>query len=166
MKSFISIITTNIKRNKNTVVFSFAVLILGLILGAALRVGDSLECLYNDYLSNYLTLVFSKEYSPLKLLFERMFNSCLILFLVALCSLNKFSFFLNYFILFYRAFMLGLAGKLFITGAFISGFFTFTFLILVKKLIDCSRSLILFKMVASSDNNCGVGSLTFTISAK
>ncbi len=153
MKNFFNTIVDNLKKNKNIVVFSIAVLILGVILGIVLSIGEDLECLYKEHLSSYLIKVFSREYSPFKLLFDRLFNCFLILLLVAVLSLNKYTFYLNFLLLFYRAFILGLAAKIFITGASVNGFLTFVFLIFVQATLLC-LSIIVFLALTYAKHDC------------
>lgn len=153
MNNYLNLIVSNLNRCKKLVVISIAIFILGLILGCVLSIRDDLKCIYQEYLSNYLSKVFLRGYSPIKLLFERFLNSGLILLLVAFLSLNKYTFYLSYLVIFYRAFILGLAGKLFITGALISGFFTFAFLIFVQGVISCF-SIIVFCCLVCGKNDC------------
>ena len=153
MRKLFEVIIDNLKKNKNIVVFSVAIIILGFILGVVLSIGEDLECLYRDHLSNYLIKVFSKECSPFKLLFERLFNCFLILLLVAVLSLNKYTFYLNFILLFYRAFILGLAGKIFISGALVSGFLTFVFLIFIQATFLC-LSIIVFLALIYGKHDC------------
>ncbi len=152
MKNYLYLLFENLNKNKKLVIFSIAVFILGIILGCALTIGEELECVYKEYLSNYLVKVIAKECSPFKILLERIVNCLLILLLVAFLSLNKYTFYLNYLIIFYRAFILGLAGKLFITGALISGLFAFIFLILAQALF-LVFAIVVF-MSLTSENNC------------
>lgn len=155
MRKFIGVLFGEINRNKNLVVFSVAVFILGVILGVTLTISEQLECLYNNYLTNYLLKVFSREFSPIKLFFERLLNCGLILFLVALFSLNKYTIYLNFLILLYKAFMLGLAGKLFIVGALLSGFFTFVFLILFQSIFLCF-AIVLLLVLSYGKHGCNL----------
>ena len=89
-------------------------------------------------------------------MFTRIINSALILLLVALLSLNKYTFYLIFVVLFYRGFILGLACKLFISELLVLGAITFAFLVLIQA-VFITISIIVFisltyKKVEKIDN--------------
>ena len=78
----------------------------------------------------------------------------LVLVLVALFSLNKYTIYLNFIVLFYRAFTLGVAGKIFISQIAITGAIMFIFLILVQALFMCISILLFIILIYNYMKKC------------
>ena len=112
MKNLIDEMVFNLKRSQIIVLFSVIVFVLGLILGVIIKLPEEIYEIHIKNLYDYYNQIFVSEKIGLAMLLKRVFSSALVLLLVLLLSLNKFSYYLNFIVLFYRAFVLGLAGRL------------------------------------------------------
>lgn len=143
MKSFISSILLSLKKSKNLVIISLILFAVGFILGVFLTINEEIFEIHKSHLFSYYSKIFCNEKLGVKILFTRIINSALILLLVALLSLNKYTFYLIFVVLFYRAFILGLACKLFIAELLVLGAITFAFLVLIQA-VFITISIIVF----------------------
>lgn len=143
MKNLINEIIFNLKRSQTIVIIGIVTFIVGLLLGIFITLPDEIFEIHNTHLFCYYNEIFCAEKVGLSLLFRRIINTALLLLLVFLLSLNKFTFYLNFVVLFYRAFVLGVAGRLFITQILITGAIMFVFLILIQALF-ISLAIIVF----------------------
>ncbi len=134
MADYINLIIKHLKNKRNIALICAIIFIFGVILGAILSLSESFLCFYRDFLLSYFDRIFSRETFGVSYLFKRLIL-CLVLFLIiGLSSLNKYTFYLTFLILFYRGYVLGLAFKLFIGELLINGIFFFLFLVLVNAL--------------------------------
>lgn len=152
MKNIFCEIFLNIKRSKNIVIFALIIFGVGLVLGIFLSVSEEIFDIHKSHLFLYYDKIFCSEKLGLSLLFKRIINSILLLLLVALFSLNKYTFYLNFVVLFYRAFILGVACKLFISELLILGAIVFIFLILVQA-VFISFAIIVFMAIIYNRND-------------
>ena len=134
MKLFISDVLLCLKKSKNLVIISLILFFVGFVLGVFLTINEEIFEIHKSHLFSYYTKIFCEEKLGVKILFTRIINSALILLLVALLSLNRYTFYLIFVVLFYRAFILGLACKLFITELLVLGAITFAFLVLIQAI--------------------------------
>lgn len=154
MKILVNEVIFNLKRSKNLLILGGIVFVLGLLLGFILNLNEEIFIIHNDNMYSYYNQVFCSEKIGLSLLVKRCFNALLVLLLVALFSLNKYTFYLNFIVLFYRAFMLGVAGKIFITQIAITGAIMFLFLILVQALFMCASILLFIILIYNNKEKC------------
>lgn len=146
MKNLINEIIFNLKRAQVIVIIGILVFILGVILGVFVALPEEIFEIHNAKLYEYYSQIFSLDKFGISFLIKRIFNSFLILLLVFLLSLNKYTYYLNFLILFYRGFVLGFAGKLFITKIFVTGAIMFTFLIVIQALF-LALAIIIFMSI-------------------
>lgn len=142
-----STILLNIKQevNKSQKVFvaGSVVFILGVILGLFLPSSQTVNDIFGDLAKNYFNSVFSVDASPIKNLFSRILTNALLIILVALFSLTVYTYFINFIIILYRGFILGLVFVVFIINLGFSGIITYLFLILANNII-VTIAIILF----------------------
>lgn len=131
MQKFINFVISAFNNRKTLFYISVAIFILGVILGLVLSLNEDFLCFYRDFLARYFERLFKKE-RIFSFLIKRIFTCILILTLIFLLSLNKVTFYVIFLILFYRAFILGLALKLFISNLLLNGAFIFLFLVLIN----------------------------------
>lgn len=134
MQNFIKDIIKAVKQSKNVFIFCLIFFAIGAILGAVIPIGETLSCLYEEFLLDYFATVLAKSGFGISFLLKRVIINVLLLLLIALLSLNKYTYYIIFLILFYRAFILGLALKLFLTKLLINGAFFFIFLVLVQAI--------------------------------
>ena len=152
MKNLINEIIFNLKRSQTIVIIGIVTFIVGLLLGIFITLPDEIFEIHNTHLFCYYNEIFCAEKVGLSLLFRRIINTALLLLLVFLLSLNKFTFYLNFVVLFYRAFVLGVACRLFITQILITGAIMFVFLILIQALF-ISLAIIVFMSIIYCRND-------------
>ena len=152
MKILINEIISNLKRSQIIVIIGVTVFILGIFLGVFITLLEEVFEIHNTFLFEYYNQILLLDAFGVSFLIKRIFNSFLILLLVFLLSLNKYTFYLNFVVLFYRAFVLGLAGKLFITKILITGAIMFTFLIVIQALF-LSLAIIIYMAIIYLKNN-------------
>lgn len=156
MKSILDEILSSLKKSKNLVIISVILFLIAFLLGVFLTLNEEIFEIHKSHLFSYYTKIFCEEKLGIKILFTRIINSALILLLVALLSLNKYTFYLIFVVLFYRGFILGLACKLFISELLVLGAITFAFLVLIQA-VFITISIIVFisltyKKVEKIDN--------------
>ncbi len=152
MKNLINEIIFNLKRSQTIVIIAIVSFIIGLLLGIFITLPEEIFEIHNTHVYQYYSEVFCAEKIGLSLLFRRIINTALLLLLVFLLSLNKYTFYLNFIVIFYRAFVLGVAGKLFITQILITGAIMFVFLILIQALF-ISLAIIVFMSIIYCKND-------------
>lgn len=136
-----------LKKNKTFVIFAFVVVLLGIILGFVLKINESFLWFYNNYLCAYLNFILGIEVSAFAVFIKRILSNAILLILVGIFSLNKYTVYLNFIILLYRAFTIGVAGKLLILQSAVTGSVLFLFLILVQGLFVCFSIVLFFIMI-------------------
>lgn len=154
MKNLVNEVIFNLKRSKNLLLLGGIVFVLGLLLGFILNLNEDIFIIHNDNMYLYYTKVFCSEKIGISLLIKRCLNALLVLLLVALFSLNKYTIYLNFIVLFYRAFTLGVAGKIFISQIAITGAIMFIFLILVQALFMCISILLFIILIYNYMKKC------------
>ncbi len=151
MKNLVCEIIYNIKRSKNIVIISLVVFLVGFIFGLIVTVNEEIFDIHKSHLFLYYEKIFSNEKLGLSLLVSRIVNSLLLLILVGVLSLNKYTFYLNFLVLFYRAFILALIGKIFILELLVLGAILYVFLILVQA-VFISVAIIVFMAIIYNKN--------------
>ena len=151
MKNLVCEIFSNIKRSKNIVIISLVVFLVGFLLGLIITVNDEIFVIHKSHLFLYYEKIFSNEKLGLSLLISRIINSLFILVFVGVFSLNKYTFYLNFLVLFYRAFILAIIGKIFILELLVLGAILYVFLILVQA-IFISIAIIVFMAIIYNKN--------------
>ena len=154
MKNLVNEVIFNLKRSKNLLLLGGIVFVLGLLLGFILNLNEDIFIIHNDNMYLYYTKVFCIEKIGISLLIKRCLSVLLVLLLVALFSLNKYTIYLNFIVLFYRAFTLGVAGKIFISQIAITGAIMFIFLILVLALFMCISILLFIILIYNYMKKC------------
>ena len=113
-----STILLNIKRevisSQKVFVAGIIVFILGVILGLFLPTSQTVNEIFGDLATNYYHNVFSVNASPIKNLFTRLLTNALLIGLIGLLSLTVYTYFINFIIILYRGFILGLVFVVFI----------------------------------------------------
>ena len=154
MKNLINEIIFNAKRSYVILVIGIILLVVGLILGALLTLSEEISVIHNDNIFLYYNTVFCSEKIGVSLLISRCVNSLLILVLVAILSLNKYTYFLNFILLFYRAFVLGVVGKLFITQILVTGAIMFLLLVFIQAMFLCASILLFMIIIYKRNDKC------------
>lgn len=154
MKNLVNEVIFNLKRSKNLLLLGGIVFVLGLLLGFILNLNEDIFIIHNDNMYLYYSQVFCSEKIGISLLIKRCLSVLLVLLLVALFSLNKYTIYLNFIVLFYRAFTLGVAGKIFISQIAITGAIMFIFLILVQALFMCISILLFIILIYNYMKKC------------
>ena len=154
MKNLVNEVIFNLKRSKNLLLLGGIVFVFGLLLGFILNLNEDIFIIHNDNMYLYYSQVFCSEKIGISLLIKRCLSVLLVLLLVALFSLNKYTIYLNFIVLFYRAFTLGVAGKIFISQIAITGAIMFIFLILVQALFMCISILLFIILIYNYMKKC------------
>ena len=143
MKKIFNEIILGVKSSKNVFFISAIIFVVGLMLGIFLNFSEDFSCYYKDFLISFLETVLSKDEFGVSYLFKRILTYALLLLLIAIISLNKYTYYLIFAVLFYRAYILGLALKLFITELLVNGALLFLFLVFFQA-VFLSLSIIVF----------------------
>ena len=163
MKNLVNEVIFNLKRSKNLLLLGGIVFVLGLLLGFILNLNENIFIIHNDNMYLYYTKVFCSDKIGISLLIKRCLSVLLVLLLVALFSLNKYTIYLNFIVLLYRAFTLGVAGKIFICQMAITGAIMFIFLILVQALFMCISILLFIILIYNYMKKCGDMQINFIL---
>lgn len=163
MKNLVNEVIFNLKRSKNLLLLGGIIFVLGLVLGFILNLNEDIFIIHNDNMYLYYSQVFCSEKIGISLLIKRCLSVLLVLVLVALFSLNKYTIYLNFIVLFYRAFTLGIAGKIFICQIAITGAIMFIFLILVQALFMSISILLFIILIYNYMKKCGDMQINFIL---
>lgn len=153
MKIIFDEILNNFKKNTWIFYLSIIILVIGFIMGLFLALSNEVESAYNGFILNYFNTILKQDTSNVSFLFKRIMSAILLLALVLLLSLNSVLFYLNFVILLYRAYILGLTAKLFVFGLGFNGVVFYLFLILTQSLLT-SVSIIVYLLNAYSSLKC------------
>ncbi|MBO7214131.1 MAG: hypothetical protein J6V66_01395 [Clostridia bacterium] len=137
MRNFIGEILSTIKSNKTIFIICLAVTLIAMIFGVVISLNEDLSCFYKEILLEFFKTILSRESFGVSYLIKRMLISSLILLIILLLSLNNYTFYISFLILFYRAFIIGLALKLFITELLVGGIFLFLFIVFTQGFLLC-----------------------------
>ncbi len=160
MANYLSAILKCFKVKKNLTLILAVIFILGVILGVVLSFNEDFACFYKNFLFDYFNRILSRETFGVSYLFKRVLSLVVLFLVVALLSLNKYTFYVIFLILFYRAYIIGLAFKLFLSELLISGMFFFLFLVLVSGFFT---SLAIAIFICFNYCKSNVNNLEFTI---
>lgn len=153
MKIIFDEILNNFKKNTWIFYLSIIILVIGFIMGLFLALSNEVEAAYNGFILNYFNTILKQDASTVSFLFKRIMSAILLLALVLLFSLNSVLFYLNFVILLYRAYILGLTAKLFVFGLGFNGVVFYLFLILTQSLLT-SLSIIVYLLNTYSSFKC------------
>ena len=143
MKNLIIEILNSLKRSNTIVIISVIVFALGLLLGVFITLPTDILDVFSSQSIIYYTNVLCLEFSPISLLISKTLSLALLLLVVGLFCLNKYTIYLNLIILFYRGYILGVVLKVFLSNLLIIGAIIFLFLILIEA-IFLLLSIIIF----------------------
>ncbi len=151
MNNYFRDIVLIVKKSKILLIIGCIVFVVGFILGVVLKINEKIFIIHNDNVFLYYDKVFCTDKFELSLLISKCINALLILLVVLLFSLNRYTIYLNFVVLFYRAFILGVAGKLFMTQIAVTGVIMFAFLIFIQAIFMCA-SILLFIIIIYKNN--------------
>lgn len=137
MKNLLNEIFFAVKNSKKVFIISLIIFVLGVVLGVVLSTGESFFCFYVELLVDFIQTVLSKDGFGISYLIKRILTYAVILLIILALSLNRYTFYFIFVILFYRAFTLGFALRLFVTELLINGAMLFLFLVLFQALFFC-----------------------------
>lgn len=143
MKNLLIEILNSLKRSNTIVIISVIVFALGLLLGVFITLPTDILDVFSSQSITYYTNVLCLEFSPISLLISKTLSLALLLLVVGLFCLNKYTIYLNLIILFYRGYILGVVLKVFLSNLLIIGAILFLFLILIEA-IFLLLSIIIF----------------------
>ena len=152
MKEIFSEIKIAIKSSLVILIIGVVVFLLGVVLGLTISLPSDVSDIFAYGFINYFANVYNVDFSPFSALFSNVFSLLLVIFIVCLLSLNKFTIYLNFLILFYHAYLLGLTLKIFILTASVLGVILFLFLIFIKSIFILLA--ILLTMILFYSNKC------------
>ncbi len=151
MSKIINEILCAVKRSQQLIIIGAIIFILGLILGVFVNLPTDIVDIFSLHSITYYINVLSAEYNVFSLLFSRIFNYFLLLVVVGLFCLNKYTMYINFIILLYRALLLGVALKTFVCNIMIIGAILYVFLILIQALI-ISLSILIYLAIMNGNN--------------
>lgn len=132
------------------VTFVLAIIIIGWILPINLEVYE----IFKANVLSYYNVAFCLEISVFEIFIKRLFTLALILVVVLLLSLNKYTIYLNFIIVIFRGFLLGIALKIFLLETLLVGFFTFLFLVFIESLFLVFSIALLISIIKYNQSNC------------
>lgn len=135
MKSIFIKILDNHNKNPFILIITGIVFALMIILGIFLGVNDNSSSIFIENVNNYYFQVLSLNSSILAFFLKRIINVLLFFTPIALLSINRYTYFLNFIFIGYRGFILGISFNVIISIFSINGFVIWLFLIFIQNLI-------------------------------